>query len=40
MDTMAGVRGLTIGEAAACLAVDFPGVTVAVLRRLDRKSVV
>jgi len=32
---MAGARELTIGEAAACLAVDFPGVTAAVLRRLE-----
>jgi hypothetical protein len=32
---MAGARGLTIGEAAACLAAEFPGVTVAVLRRLE-----
>jgi hypothetical protein len=32
---MAGARELTIGEAAARLAAEYPGVTVAVLRRLE-----
>ena len=37
---MAGVRGLTIGEAAARLSAQFPGLTVSVLRRLEGDGVV
>lgn len=37
---MAGVRGLTIGEAAARLSAQFPGLTVSVLRRLEVEGLV
>jgi hypothetical protein len=37
---MAGVRGLTIGEAAARLSAQFPGLTVSVLRRLEAEGLV
>ncbi|HEU5333677.1 MAG TPA: MerR family transcriptional regulator [Actinocrinis sp.] len=37
---MAGVRGLTIGEAAARLSAQYPGLTVSVLRRLEGEGVV
>jgi len=37
---MAGVRGLTIGEAAARLSAQFPGLTVSVLRRLEGQGLV
>jgi hypothetical protein len=35
-----GVRGLTIGEAAALLAVEFPGLTVSALRRFEAQGLV
>lgn len=37
---MAGVRGLTIGEAAARLSAQYPGLTVSVLRRLEEGGLV
>ncbi len=35
-----GVRGLTIGEVAARLAAEFPGLTVSALRRLEAQGLV